>query len=587
MPEYFPEYQEEQKGVVSDGREIGPKLGGWAVEIVHSEQKERGEHTSLPIVTEGLRHRREKLSAYQQAVDPSPTHVAERLLEIISDSGVREAVPAGDYDPLQFDGLIGELNSLKGHALALLEQENPTGEDVLRKQVGHISREPLKLLMEAPLKKLRFAYFSEMDEGGAVSETLQTAISGNEDITSLQMAADVISKAYEWETTASLIEHNRMDDPLVDLLANHPECHNLLVRSIGNNQDERQDGAERMEQAYREAGDMLAGNLGLPADLSTEFISALKYRTTKSRKAEGVMPGREIASLKESLLGAKTNIEALGAKEIAKLRQACGIVNLDGYSTAQLQRMANIIDADPAAVEYIQAGDCTVFLTDAKGDHNGAYGAREKSFGHDNGRGLYFELQQPSDFYRHMLFLQERDIKPSTVIVNAHGKPGAMYFGKEGEGRFNVSTKEEAVVQSFNQESGGLDVALHAAGGIERLVNDFMQDSRGIDDNETSVGRRKLILLSCSQGQPEAVARTKPDGSAGLSWESTAEAIAKVANIRNLDIYAPSRPVTTLGTESGIAFSEVQSNRIPSTKVASTGNGKVLTSYVDEIILRR
>lgn len=576
MAEQIPQEKAEQAECISIENNIGPQLGGWAVEHAHAQPASRTK------ITEFLSQRREKISEYQHNVeDASPAHIAERLLEIITESGVRESVSSGKYNPAELNGIIGEMGEIKNHAISLLNNSSPE-EAFPTAHIKTLSREPLYLLKEVPGLTLREAYFSaSKEDNSAIKNALAEAIVRNEGIKSLELTADVLSKVYGNLPIKKLAENEVAgDDPRVKALAQHPAFDELLIHNIGKGFEEGQTNAERTARSYREAGKLLTNKFGLPADLSGEFVSALEYRNKKDIEADGDNAERDIPRLQTSLLKAKANIETLGADEIVNIRRACGIVNLDGYTPAQLQRMARIIEDDPAAIEHIQAGDSTVYLTDAKGDHNGAYAGGRKWEG-ESGRALFFEIIRPSDFYRHMLFLQKRGIKPSTVIVNAHGQPGKMGFGDEAQRRFRVGNGYT-----------GADFSLPEAVGIKRLAEDFMQNSRGIDDDEASVGRRKLLLLSCSQAQLTSSLDVDEQGNFKTRiHKSTADTIAQTANVPNLDIYAPQRPVgiQESADKTGLIFLEnAQSkNQVPASKITCQADGKITTTFVDEIPLRR
>ena len=357
---------------------------------------------------------------------------------------------------------------------------------------------------------------------------------------------------------------------------------------------------QKMDAAKRGWGDrFLAWAVGLPKAQRGELQFASYSRT--SNLDTGFLSSRQFESM---LNGAFRSTHGLGIDQIKKLRDQAGIVNFDYYEAEQLKQMSALLNGDPAVIKHLQDGDTTVIMSDAKGDYNGALRETQSQFETESQRTLVFEINRPSDFYRHMLLLNRLGVRPSTLVLAAHGLPGLIKFGK-GEDAFRIFSSNFSTEGSVNQ----IDTHLLDAKGLPKMVQAMMQDSRGIDDNLSAIGRRRIILKSCYQAEPVLVVRHRPfirreQNGAIMSpgkpidmplvrRESTAETIAKQVG-PNVDVYAGHTSLLVDRTPNGIKLSSLvdtpkglKFEPLDTTHTYIDRFGKLVTKRIQRVVLRR
>ena len=221
--------------------------------------------------------------------------------------------------------------------------------------------------------------------------------------------------------------------------------------------------------------------------------------------------------------------QELGVEKLAAVHERTGIINFDTYKPEQLERMLKVFDWDKKTIEHLQAGDVTVVFRDANGDYNGGYNKAETTaaFESPEGRTLYFEISHPDEMFQYMKELAARGIKPSTAVIAGHGQPGGIYFGARGE---------EVALVSVPHGRAKEEVAIHhRQEQLEHMVTELMQDSKGIDEPDEAKGRRRIILLSCSQGAPVRFATGEESFT---TLPSTAKTLVEQIRHPRLDVYA-------------------------------------------------
>jgi hypothetical protein len=453
----------------------------------------------------------------------------------------------------------------------------------------------------APLDKLRAVYDSPelsvdlkfmLESGGQPGET--------------ETAVNLLQRLYGAEDYLDLYEPGSVSaaDPTVQKLLSHEHIAYVLTSALERKSARWPEGLEPTEvsTAKRDWGDRFLGSVaGLPKDQRDELQFAAYARNANPKT--GLVSE---VYLRNMLITTFNNVRSLGLAKIKQLREQAGIVNIDYYQADSLKLLSALIEGDPAVVDHFKNGDTTVALVDAKGDYNGALQSTAHDFSVDSQRSIVFEVNKPSDYYRHMLLLKRLGIKPATLVIAAHGQPGSITVG-QGETAFKLvnDLKSEAAAQP-NQ----LPVA--AAKGLGRLIQTMMQDSRGIDDNPAAAGRRRLILKSCSQAKPIEVTRYYQESGHGLRglWnsltdnfsyvpytrqESMADTILRRANEPKLDVFAGEAELLVNRTDRGISFStpdNTPSGKIELKPLAASHfrldkYGNVVVSKVEEIVLRR
>ena len=304
------------------------------------------------------------------------------------------------------------------------------------------------------------------------------------------------------------------------------------------------------------------------------------------------------------------SVATLGRKSIETLHHEAGITNIDHFSREQLLQMWRLVTGDKETIDHLKRGDVTVAFMDGWGDYNGAVGHLPHLFQSKSNRTLFFEIERPRDIYKYMLLLRKYGIKPSTMVIGAHGKPGSMLFGG-GDDKFIVEHSDlptEFAREPWNEKHRRLRLNIRRAKGFRRLVTDFMQDSRGIDDAEEAKGRRRLFLYSCSQAAPADFAhytdkraggvlksRLEPQPELVIGRESAAATFTKTAGSKKLDVYAGSKPLYGELTDNGIAFwTPVEQEgrpgmdkRLKATRYRLSRRGQVIETALDEVPLYR
>ena len=211
------------------------------------------------------------------------------------------------------------------------------------------------------------------------------------------------------------------------------------------------------EARYDEVEDMMLAKLNLPQELHDNLKVSLALRQNEDYT---LVHADKLAKLLET---------CQDPERCAALFHSFGIVNFDRYSESQLDTMYKLTQGDPAVGQQLQGTKVTLGVIDALADHNGAMDSKPRqiaeAFGDDNV--LFAEASSPMGYYRSLLTLNRLGIKPSSLVITAHGMPGSFSLGS---GLVNDS-----------------DIALS---NIAKLVEQTMQP----DVNE----EKHIVFLSCS-----------------------------------------------------------------------------------------
>jgi hypothetical protein len=361
---------------------------------------------------------------------------------------------------------------------------------------------------------------------------------------------------------------------------------------------------EDLSQAKRDWGEkFLETVVGLPRELRDDLLFASDLRI----EAKGT---KTVDDLKLLDLLSKTadNVQTLGLENTTLLHAEAGITNFDYYASDQLELMANVVKGDEATIERLQEGDVTVVFVDATGDHNGALKSKSKLYATKSGRTLFFEINEPDDYGRSTTLLQQRSIRPATVVFSAHGDPGAIVNGtprpEPGWDVIQDAYGTETLVQvekikpahrltnEFDPGASSSERYTHVS--LEHIVRDIagvMQDSRGIDDPTDAIGTRRIILNACSQARP-----VYAPGSYATLRESTIDIVARTVNDPRVRVYGRPDVLSTTGTDVGIKFNRWKEQAdggyekvgpMQAVEVRVDPSGRLHERYIDEIILRR
>lgn len=266
----------------------------------------------------------------------------------------------------------------------------------------------------------------------------------------------------------------------------------------------------------------------LTADIGYEGMNGLKVkqRTPEMRRwmrgavmmATGITDPEEADTLTYSasrdVMGTTVlnelvgRIKELGAEKIDVIRKFANISTLSSYSNEQLELMYQLAQGDQEQIDRLRQHDVNVALINLDGDHNGVASEVASRLDDEAQRTLFFEINTPQQIYQHLKKLHEMGIAPSTLIFASHGNRGQFVIGQrppldEEQTTDHVVTIMDQVLadkitadsQAEGEKVVGYDI--DNSNGLVRSIQRFMQPSRGIDDADKDVGRKKIISLSC------------------------------------------------------------------------------------------
>lgn len=457
-----------------------------------------------------------------------------------------------------------------------------------RDMVAHTDYSRLRTAIRMmPADKVEEMYFSE-EYSGDLRKVLDEAAGYQ----GTEKALLTLKNIYHADTLLDLAADSMASsDPIVQRLLREPKATEVMIDALTEDQEWlKKIKPEDQTRVKRDYADRLLGErVGLPKELRDDILFASYARTSNEETGEV-----NSVKLRSHLKLVAQRVEELGVERAQRLREKTGIVNLEYYTKDDLELMSVIAkdehemtDEDREIIKHLQDGDVTVVFVDAKGDHNGAFRANSSKYATESKRTLFFEINEKGDFYDHMVRLRRLRIKPSTCVISAHGSPGLIAVGNPNDNRewlYNDTSDSEMV----------------AWRGIPRFVDSFMQDSRGIDDNEEAIGRRRIVLDACSQAVPAPIyRRTEVDGKLVIdkSEESNAETLVKTMNNPKVDLYAGKGILSSQSTARGLTMTEHiepttengkwQQRPLPVTHMRIDDHGNMIEQQVDELILRR
>lgn len=301
----------------------------------------------------------------------------------------------------------------------------------------------------------------------------------------------------------------------------------LQTPELAQDAEKQRHAARRFEYFY------LKDVLGLTPELTDEIRMAIQGRTMKQDNKTGQIlemakgGGVDVALWEKTLDKLSYNIAELTVPMAMNLREEFEIINFDRYHVEQLKRMKMIWQSaqpelmgivagkedqalpeeERQRIEQLMAllknGDVAFVGAAAFGDYNNAHHNMERL---DNrGMAVFSEITSatPAGFYRRLVTMAVKyGIKPSTLVVGAHGLAGGMVF-----------PTPDAVIQlgvplNENRENE-IQVGIKAT-RIGKMINKFMKP-------HSKTGHKYVFLMSCHQAE-----LTK-------SGETSAEAVLKAS----------------------------------------------------------
>lgn len=296
---------------------------------------------------------------------------------------------------------------------------------------------------------------------------------------------------------------------------------------------------------YMDVRDTFHENLQLPDDTFESFWAAAESRLHEFEDERHLVQKANYngSYASNALFNIKRLVDVVGRDEVVRISKALGVVNLDMYEPDDFKAIGYLLDHDKGYINHLNEGDVTVVFRDAYGDHNGALNS-SNLFRHEGKRTIFFEVSQPSDVYRQMIRLKKLGIKPSTVVINTHGLPGRAVFGNGTQrGSFEAISNDKVTT---SDDRSTINVSKMQLG---RLTSDeFMQESRGLDDGEDIKGRKRIIMACCSS-----------DVEFSRAASSLAESVARGVGKNDVDVYGASKEVVvrSAGDKGGVKFAPI------------------------------
>lgn len=454
---------------------------------------------------------------------------------------------------------------------------------------GHEMPEPLEQVTYNLGEDLVGKAFAAEPEDGSLHGALMDFI--EEKVSTLDYMAPelhVLKEAYDRETITDLlgVKGTEYNDRLHKSLINIGPIRRMRYEDQKRGEDDKWQVTQDASQLWMSKAIEVVS--GMPV------AEAMDYAYAASRRADD-----------EAILAIIKAFDHFGVERIRQIAKSTGIHGLDGYSIEQLERMEDF-STDPDTLAQNLAGhDVNVVLINRFGDHNGVLGSVATDFDDKNGRTLFFEINTMDDIYRRMIHLNRAGVKPSSVVLAAHSAPGQFMVSDDRERgakkRDIASIAGRRLIKMVN-DNGELDpgdrgFSMHGMKGLARLVEDYMQPSRAIDDFEGDKGRKKIIFQACHAASEEKSGDFDEEGNKiPLGIESVISQLGKdlVASgtKSQIDIYGASAGIQMESTSLGIKYTG-QPNGFGEGRTAQHAeririeNGQITKKVVEEILLRK
>lgn len=272
----------------------------------------------------------------------------------------------------------------------------------------------------------------------------------------------------------------------------------------------------------------------------------------------------------EQVVDLLLRLDHFGIDRLRPITKTTGIIGIESYSIAQLERMERLVTEPEAVAEELRDHDVSVILVNRYNSDNSLMRKWAETFDDSTGaeRTLFFEIANPTDIYRTFAELQKAGIKPATVAIAAHGSAGGFVLKddrnpKAKKVRWLVTDgkKATAAENASFAESGRdqINTGMHEMQGLARLVEDYMQPSRSIDDDPGDSGHKKIILVTCQMAaEAPQFDLDEAGNTVQIGTESVVSQIGKelaAAGVQSsVDIYGAVESIQVLRTDRGVRY---------------------------------
>lgn len=464
------------------------------------------------------------------------------------------------------------------------------------------------------LRHANIEYLRDIWNSDDQSQNLRSMIEHTVDIESIDQSLWLMSEIYGCDTPLDLTEEHIKDSDMTvrAILDDYPHNSNeAIADSLTIETKLWPDDLDPVQASIRKrdwAARYLEKVAKLPADISRDLRFA-----SYSRVADPDTYNVDSQYLSSVLKDVAYRSNKLGTESVVRLYEQAGIVNFDYYTPGQLRLMDKLLQGDPETIAHLKAGDTTVLFNDANGDYNAALSSNGILYETPNNRTLCFEIHTPENFDYYMDILREHAIKPSTLIISSHGYEHGLGMGVKGTtGEFTLTNNvypEESIVQRALMRLRGVQKAeedhpfLVSKDGLARIVNNDMQDSRGIDDNPEAMGRRRVILDACMQAKRTQVYQANRSRERSLKRlglkpskyqlanKSTAQIVTQTISNPGVDVYANQESFAARATPQGLRHYDPDKNKNGSTiyqpisHLTVDKSGQLVETEISEITL--
>jgi hypothetical protein len=305
----------------------------------------------------------------------------------------------------------------------------------------------------------------------ALLEDLEQAVE-KKDIVNTEL--ELLKTAFKTETVTDLlgVGGDEYSNKLRKLL--HDEN---TIKWMRHNDEVRPKGESTWKETQKHMHDWASKAIAAAAGIGKEEAANYTFSATRNHEDKHIVQILDI-------------FDHFGADRIRQITQATGIQGLEAYTVPQLERMEKMVTDPEGFANELSNHDVTVLLVNRVGDHNGVMRGAADLYD-DNNTTLFFEISRMSDIYRRMRTLNKAGIKPSTMVLAAHSGPGQFMVSDDRDPQLRkrdiASVAGSKLVEIANKdpemlEPGEKAYSMRGMKGMVRLVDEFMQPSRGLDD---------------------------------------------------------------------------------------------------------